>query len=69
MAAACEVVGPVGMGHLLLEINPEDAFEQQPVRESAALWSARHGWITGMRFWRQPEALLERSPTPLTGVW
>jgi asparagine synthase (glutamine-hydrolysing) len=25
------VEGPVGMGHLLLEINPEDAFENQPV--------------------------------------
>jgi asparagine synthase (glutamine-hydrolysing) len=23
--------GPVGMGHLLLEVNPEDAFESQPV--------------------------------------
>jgi hypothetical protein len=37
MAAACEVVGPVGMGHWLLEINPEDAFEQQPVRGERGL--------------------------------
>jgi asparagine synthase (glutamine-hydrolysing) len=27
-----QVDGPVGMGHLLLELNPEDAFEDQPVR-------------------------------------
>ena len=27
----CKVEGPVAMGHLLLEINPEDAFERQPV--------------------------------------
>ena len=26
-----KVEGPVGMGHLLLEINPEDGFENQPV--------------------------------------
>jgi asparagine synthase (glutamine-hydrolysing) len=26
-----KVEGPVGLGHLLLEINPEDAFESQPV--------------------------------------
>jgi len=26
-----KVEGPVGMGHLLLEVNPEDAFENQPV--------------------------------------
>ena len=30
--AGSRVEGPVGMGHLLLEINPEDAFEKQPVR-------------------------------------
>jgi asparagine synthase (glutamine-hydrolysing) len=29
--AGCKVEGPVAMGHLLLEINPEDAFERQPV--------------------------------------
>ena len=28
----CTVEGPVGLGHLLLEINPEDAFENQPVQ-------------------------------------
>jgi asparagine synthase (glutamine-hydrolysing) len=28
----CKVEGQVGMGHLLLETNPEDAFENQPVR-------------------------------------
>jgi len=27
----CKVDGAVGLGHLLLEINPEDAFESQPV--------------------------------------
>ena len=26
-----KIEGPVGMGHLLLEVNPEDAFESQPV--------------------------------------
>ncbi len=30
--SGCEIVGPVGMGHLLLEVNPEDAFEKQPMR-------------------------------------
>jgi asparagine synthase (glutamine-hydrolysing) len=25
------IAGPVGMGHLLLEVNPEDAFERQPM--------------------------------------
>jgi asparagine synthase (glutamine-hydrolysing) len=28
----CKVEGPVAMGHLLLEVNPEDAFENQPVQ-------------------------------------
>jgi asparagine synthase (glutamine-hydrolysing) len=28
----CKVEGQVGMGHLLLETNPEDAFEKQPVQ-------------------------------------
>lgn len=28
----CKIDGPIGMGHLLLEINPEDAFERQPMR-------------------------------------
>ena len=27
-----KIEGSVGMGHLLLEVNPEDAFENQPVR-------------------------------------
>jgi asparagine synthase (glutamine-hydrolysing) len=27
----CKVEGAVGLGHLLLEVNPEDAFEKQPV--------------------------------------
>ncbi len=26
-----KIDGPVGMGHLLLEVNPEDAFERQPL--------------------------------------
>ena len=33
----CKVEGPVGMGHLLLEVNPEDAFENQPVRGERGL--------------------------------
>jgi asparagine synthase (glutamine-hydrolysing) len=28
----CKIDGPVGMGHLLLAVNPEDVFEQQPMR-------------------------------------
>jgi asparagine synthase (glutamine-hydrolysing) len=28
----CKVEGPVGLGHLLLEINPEDIFENQPLQ-------------------------------------
>jgi asparagine synthase (glutamine-hydrolysing) len=32
-----KVDGPVGMGHLLLEVNPEDAFESQPVRGERGL--------------------------------
>lgn len=28
----CKVEGSVAMGHLLLEVNPEDAFENQPVQ-------------------------------------
>jgi len=28
----CKVEGPVALGHLLLEINPEDVFESQPVQ-------------------------------------
>jgi len=27
----CRIAGPVGVGHLLLVTNPEDAYEQQPV--------------------------------------
>jgi asparagine synthase (glutamine-hydrolysing) len=34
---ACQIEGPVGMGHLLLEVNPEDAFEKQPVRGERGL--------------------------------
>ena len=33
----CKVDGPVGLGHLLLEVNPEDAFEKQPVRGERGL--------------------------------
>jgi asparagine synthase (glutamine-hydrolysing) len=33
----CSIVGPVGLGHLLLEVNPEDAFESQPVRGARGL--------------------------------
>jgi asparagine synthase (glutamine-hydrolysing) len=35
--SACQIDGPVGMGHLLLKINPEDAFEKQPVRGERGL--------------------------------
>lgn len=31
------IEGPVGMGHLLLEVNPEDAFERQPLRRRSNL--------------------------------
>lgn len=33
----CKIDGPVGMGHLLLEVNPEDAFERQPMRGQRGL--------------------------------
>jgi asparagine synthase (glutamine-hydrolysing) len=33
----CKVEGAVGMGHLLLEVNPEDAFENQPVTGARGL--------------------------------
>ena len=33
----CKVEGQVGMGHLLLEVNPEDAFKNQPVRGERGL--------------------------------
>ena len=29
---ASKIDGAIGMGHLLLEVNPEDAFERQPIR-------------------------------------
>ena len=35
--SACLIDGPVGMGHLLLKINPEDAFEKQPERGERGL--------------------------------
>lgn len=31
------IEGPVGLGHLLLKVNPEDAFEKQPIRAERAL--------------------------------
>ena len=34
---ACQIDGAVGMGHLLLKINPEDAFDRQPVRGERGL--------------------------------
>jgi asparagine synthase (glutamine-hydrolysing) len=33
----CKIEEPVGMGHLLLEVNPEDAFESQPMRVERGL--------------------------------
>ncbi|HEV2485824.1 MAG TPA: asparagine synthase-related protein [Terracidiphilus sp.] len=33
----CKVEDRVGLGHLLLEVNPEDAFEKQPVRGERGL--------------------------------
>lgn len=30
--SSCKLEGPIGMGHLLMEVNPEDAFESQPIR-------------------------------------
>ncbi|MGB8846774.1 MAG: hypothetical protein WCC73_13905, partial [Terracidiphilus sp.] len=35
--SACQILGPVGMGHLLLKINPEDAFDCQPLRGDRGL--------------------------------
>ena len=35
--SACQILGPVGMGHLLLKINPEDAFDCQPLRGERGL--------------------------------
>lgn len=35
--ASSGIEGPVGMGHLLLELNPEDSFEKQPVRGERGL--------------------------------
>ena len=35
--ASVKVEGPVGFGHLLLEVNPEDALEKQPVRGERGL--------------------------------
>ena len=32
-----KIEGPVGMGHLLLEVNPEDALEKQPMRGERGL--------------------------------
>lgn len=34
---ACQIDGPIGMGHLLLKINPEDAFDRQPMRGERGL--------------------------------
>ena len=34
---SCKAKGPVGMGHLLLEVNPEEVFEDQPVRGERGL--------------------------------
>lgn len=33
----CKIAPPVGMGHLLLEVNPEDRFENQPMRAERGL--------------------------------
>ena len=33
----CKIEGQVGLGHLLLEVNPEDAFEKQPMRGERGL--------------------------------
>ena len=33
----CKVVDSVGLGHLLLEVNPEDAYENQPVKGERGL--------------------------------
>jgi asparagine synthase (glutamine-hydrolysing) len=31
------IAGPVGMGHLLLEVSPEDAFDRQPIKGARGL--------------------------------
>jgi asparagine synthase (glutamine-hydrolysing) len=35
--SACQIDGAVGMGHLLLKITPEDAFDRQPARGERGL--------------------------------
>jgi len=35
--ASSRIEGPIGMGHLLLEVNPEDSFEKQPMRGERGL--------------------------------
>src|ERR1700722_12804861 len=35
--SSCQIDGPVGFGHLLLKINPEDAFDHQPARGERGL--------------------------------
>ena len=49
---ACKIDGPVGLGHLLLEVNPEDAFEKQPMRGD-------HGLLVSAARLDNRDALLE----------
>jgi asparagine synthase (glutamine-hydrolysing) len=49
--------GPVGMGHLLLEVNPEDSFERQPFR-------GRRGLLVCTARLDNRDALLEAFDVP-----
>jgi asparagine synthase (glutamine-hydrolysing) len=47
----CTIEGTLGLGHLLLEVNPEDAFEKQPVA------GARGPVVSSARLDNRPELL------------
>ena len=51
--SSCQIDGPVGLGHLLLKINPEDAFDHQPVR-------GERGLVVGTARLDNRDALLEQ---------
>jgi asparagine synthase (glutamine-hydrolysing) len=54
-----KIEGSVGMGHLLLEVNPEDAFENQPVR-------GKRGPVVSAARLDNRDALLEEFDVPST---
>ena len=52
-----KIDGPVGVGHLLLEVNPEDAFEKQPMR-------GERGWVVCTARLDNRDSLLEAFSIP-----